>query len=82
MFAILATVVTSQSLIMATFAVVQQLVAARCLPPFKIKYISDQDAGAIYIPIVNLLLMVAVVAIVLGFQTFSGLCVRAQHVSS
>ena len=63
---------------MATFAVVQQLVAARCLPSFKIKYISDQDAGAIYIPIVNLLLMVAVVAIVLAFQTFSNLSVQSS----
>ncbi|KAH9941946.1 potassium transporter [Amylocystis lapponica] len=68
-FAILATLIASQSLITATFSLVEQLVNMHVLPQLHLKYTSETIQGQVYIPVVNWILMVAVIIFVVGFKS-------------
>ncbi|KAI0923360.1 hypothetical protein AcW1_006344 [Taiwanofungus camphoratus] len=72
-FAILATLIASQALITATFSLVQQLVNMRSLPHLYMKYTSETTEGQVYIPIVNYILMIAVIIIVVAFKSSTSL---------
>ncbi|KAH8929990.1 potassium transporter [Atractiella rhizophila] len=74
-FAILATIVASQAMISGCFSLVQQLVhmKASVFPSVKIIHTSHVSQGKIYIPSINYILGIAVIAVVGGFQTSSGL---------
>ncbi|KAM6569999.1 hypothetical protein CsatB_017984 [Cannabis sativa] len=67
--AILAAIIASQSLISGTFSIVQQSLSMGCFPRVKIIHTSATHKGQVYIPEVNYLLMVACVAVTLGFKT-------------
>ncbi len=71
--AALATVIASQSIISGAFSVTQQAVQLGYLPRLAIRYTSDESRGQVYAPGVNVLLAVAVVALVLGFRSSSAL---------
>ena len=71
--ATVATVVASQALISGAFSLTQQAVQLGYCPRVAIVHTSDEAAGQIYIPEVNNGLMVACVAIVLGFKESSAL---------
>jgi KUP system potassium uptake protein len=66
--ATMATVIASQAVISGAYSVTQQLVQLGYLPRVTIRHTSKQIAGQIYIPVVNWFLLVAVVALVLGFR--------------
>lgn len=68
-----ATVIASQALISGAFSLTLQAVRLGALPRLRIEHTSAKEAGQIYIPAVNRLLMVACVALVLGFGTSSRL---------
>jgi KUP system potassium uptake protein len=70
--ATLATIVASQAVISGAFSVTRQAVQLGFLPRLKITHTSDAE-GQIYVPAVNALLFVAVVALVLGFESSEGL---------
>ncbi|CAI0544509.1 unnamed protein product [Linum tenue] len=72
--AILASVIASQALISGTFSIVQQSHSMGCFPPVTIVHTSSKSPGQIYVPEVNWLLMVACVAVTVGFQTTAGIC--------
>jgi KUP system potassium uptake protein len=71
--ATLATVVASQALISGAFSLTRQAVQLGYLPRVTIVHTSGKTEGQIYIPEVNWLLMVACVALVLGFRESSAL---------
>jgi len=71
--ATLATVIASQAVISGAFSVTQQVIQLGFLPRMSIRHTSKHVQGQIYIPIVNWLLLVAVVVLVLTFRSPTGL---------
>jgi KUP system potassium uptake protein len=67
--ATLAAIVASQALISGAFSITRQAVQLGYLPRVTIVHTSGKTEGQIYIPEVNWLLMVACVALVLGFRS-------------
>jgi KUP system potassium uptake protein len=72
-FATMATVIASQSLISGVFSLTRQAVQLGYFPRVTIRHTSGQSEGQIYIPSMNYLLMVACLLLVLVFRTSSGL---------
>ncbi len=70
--ATLATVIASQAVISGAFSVTRQAVQLGFLPRLRIRHTSEAE-GQIYVPAVNGLLFVAVVALVVGFGSSAGL---------
>ncbi len=62
-----ATVIASQAVISGAFSVAQQAVQLGLVPRLEIQHTSDRQAGQIYMPRVNIMLMVGVCALVLAF---------------
>ena len=71
--ATVATVIASQAVISGAFSVAHQAGQLGYLPRLRIQYTSEEVMGQIYIPWVNWLLLVAVVALVLAFRTSAAL---------
>jgi KUP system potassium uptake protein len=61
-----ATVIASQAVISGAFSVTRQAVQLGFLPPLRIRHTSEEE-GQVYVPAVNALLFVAVLALVVGF---------------
>lgn len=68
-----ATVIASQAVITGAFSLISQAVQLGLLPRFEVRYTSETNAGQIYLPRVNALLLVGVLLLVLLFQTSSRL---------
>jgi KUP system potassium uptake protein len=71
--ATVATVIASQAVISGAFSVAHQAGQLGYLPRLRIHYTSEQVRGQIYVPWINWLLLVAVVALVLAFRTSAAL---------
>jgi KUP system potassium uptake protein len=71
--ATLATVIASQAVISGAFSVARQSVQLGYLPRMAIVQTSSRERGQIYVPFTNLTLFLAVMALVLGFQSSSNL---------
>ncbi|MFC6347438.1 KUP/HAK/KT family potassium transporter [Vagococcus carniphilus] len=67
-FATLAAIIASQSLISGSYTLVSEAIKLRLLPRMKIVYPTDQK-GQLYIPAVNTLLMIGCLSIVVTFRT-------------
>jgi KUP system potassium uptake protein len=68
-----ATVIASQAVISGAFALVQQAIQLGALPRLDVKQTSDEAAGQVYVPQVNWLLAIAVLALVFGFRSSDAL---------
>ena len=68
-----ATVIASQAVITGAFSVARQAVQLGYLPRLRILHTSSQTIGQIYVPYINWALMIAVLALVLGFQSSAAL---------
>lgn len=68
-----ATIIASQAMITGVFSLTQQAVQLGYLPRLKIIHTNPDVRGQIYMPQVNFLLMVACIALVIGFKTSSNL---------
>ena len=68
-----AAVIASQAIISGAFSLTMQAIQLGYSPRVKAVYTSERVIGQIYVPIVNWGLMVACVALVLGFRTSSNL---------
>jgi KUP system potassium uptake protein len=68
-----ATVIASQAVITGAYSLIRQAVQLGLLPRFEVRYTSETHAGQIYLPRVNLLLLIGVLLLVLMFRTSSGL---------
>ena len=67
LLATMATVIASQAVISGAFSVAAQAVQLGLLPRLEIQHTSDTQRGQIYMPRVNFVLLVGVVALVLTF---------------
>ncbi|WP_439575651.1 potassium transporter Kup [Phreatobacter sp.] len=71
--ATMATIIASQAVITGAFSLTRQATQLGLLPRLKIMHTSEEHAGQIYLPFINWSLMVAVLILVLTFQTSSRL---------
>lgn len=71
--ATVATIIASQALISGAFSLTHQASQLGYLPRFNIIHTSEEQAGQIYIPQVNVILGALCLMLVLGFQTSSAL---------
>jgi KUP system potassium uptake protein len=68
-----ATVIASQAVITGAFSIVRQAVQLGLLPRFEVRYTSATHAGQIYLPRVNMMLLIGVLLLVGLFRSSSGL---------
>ena len=68
-----ATVIASQSVVTGAFSVAQQAARLGYLPRLRVEHTSAETIGQVYVPWVNWALMVAVVSLVVGFQSANAL---------
>jgi KUP system potassium uptake protein len=71
--ATMATIIASQAVISGAFSLTRQAIQLGYLPRLAIIHTSETEKGQIYIPQINGFLMVATIALVLGFHSSSGL---------
>ena len=71
--ATVATVIASQAVISGAFSVAHQAGRLGYLPRLRIQYTSERIMGQIYIPWINWLLLVSVLALVLAFRSSAAL---------
>jgi KUP system potassium uptake protein len=64
-----ATVIASQAVITGAFSLTQQAVQLGLLPRFEIRHTSATEAGQIYLPRLNYMMLAGVILLVLTFQT-------------
>ncbi len=69
----LATVIASQAVISGVFSLTRQAVQLGFCPRIAIRHTSQQAIGQIYVPAANWALLLAVIGLILGFQTSSNL---------
>ena len=69
----LATVIASQAVISGCYSITQQAMQMGYSPRMAVLHTSDKEQGQIYLPTVNWLLLLAVMALVLGFGSSSNL---------
>jgi KUP system potassium uptake protein len=68
-----ATVIASQAVISGAFSIARESIQLGFLPRMRILHTSKKTQGQIYLPAVNRMLLVLIVAVVLGFQTSDNL---------
>lgn len=68
-----ATVIASQAVITGAFSVTQQAVSLGLLPRIDIRRTSETQAGQIYVPQVNTMLMIGVLVLLFSFKTSTNL---------
>ena len=68
-----ATVIASQAVISGAFSMMQQAVQMGLLPRLEIRHTSETQHGQIYLPRVNMILMIAVILLVVAFESSTDL---------
>ncbi|MDD5297895.1 MAG: potassium transporter Kup [Rhodocyclaceae bacterium] len=71
--ATVATVIASQAVISGAFSITQQAIQLGFSPRMEISHTSDEQIGQIYLPGINWTLLIAVIALVVGFGSSSNL---------
>lgn len=71
--ATVATIIASQAVITGAFSLTRQAIQLGMLPRMEIRHTSEQTSGQIYVPRVNLMLLVIVLILVWSFRTSSSL---------
>jgi KUP system potassium uptake protein len=71
--ATIATVIASQAVISGTYSMTMQAMQLSFLPRMNIVHTSEREIGQIYVPGINWILLVAVVAAVIGFRSSTAL---------
>jgi KUP system potassium uptake protein len=71
--AAVATVIASQAVISGAFSMTRQAVQLGYLPRLEIRHTSEHEIGQIYVPKLNLFLLVAVLVLVVGFRSSDNL---------
>ncbi len=73
LLATVATVIASQAVISGTFSLTRQAIQLGQLPRMRVIFTQADESGQVYLPLVNWLLMVACVALVIGFGSSAAL---------
>ena len=71
--ATVATIIASQAVITGAFSISQQAMHLGVLPRFRVMRTSETEKGQIYVPIINWLLLTAVILVVVLFESSSAL---------
>ncbi len=71
--ATVATVIASQAVITGAYSLTRQAIQLGLMPRFEIRHTSEAHSGQIYIPRVNMLLLVSVLMLVILFRSSSAL---------
>ncbi len=71
--ATVATVIASQAVISGAFSITQQAIQLGYTPRLEIQHTSEKEIGQIYLPAINWLLLIAIIALVLEFRSSSNL---------
>lgn len=71
--ATMAAVIASQAVISGVFSLTRQAIQLGYLPRLNIKHTSDSEQGQIYVPLLNWVLLAAIIVLILIFQTSSRL---------
>jgi KUP system potassium uptake protein len=71
--ATVATIIASQAIISGVFSLTRQAIQLGYLPRMEIVHTSSAEIGQVYMPSVNWALMIATIALVLGFRSSSNL---------
>ena len=71
--ATMAAVIASQAVISGVFSLARQAIQLGYLPRLNIKHTSDSEQGQIYVPLLNWVLLAAIIVLILIFQTSSRL---------
>jgi KUP system potassium uptake protein len=71
--ATIAAVIASQAVISGAFSVAREAIQLGYLPRMEIRHTSTQTIGQIYLPWINRMLLVLIVAVVLGFRSSANL---------
>jgi KUP system potassium uptake protein len=69
----MATIIASQAVISGSYSLARQAVQLGYVPRMQVRHTSAAEIGQIYMPRVNWVLMVGVIALVVGFGSSSGL---------
>jgi KUP system potassium uptake protein len=70
---VLAAVIASQAVITGAFSLTRQATMLGFWPRVEVQHTSAREIGQIYVPTINWMLMIATIALVLGFRTSSNL---------
>jgi KUP system potassium uptake protein len=70
---VLAAVIASQAVITGSFSLTRQATMLGFWPRVEVQHTSAREIGQIYVPTINWMLMLAAIALVLGFRTSSNL---------
>lgn len=73
LLATVATVIASQAVISGAFSMTAQAIQLGYLPRLTLRHTSASERGQVYVPLVNWMLMFAVIGLVIGFQDSSNL---------
>jgi len=68
-----ATVIASQAVITGAYSLTRQAIQLGLMPRFEIRHTSEAHSGQIYIPRINMLLLIAVILLVVLFRSSSAL---------
>jgi KUP system potassium uptake protein len=71
--ATVATIIASQAVISGAFSLSRQAVQLGLLPPITVRQTSKHESGQIYLPVVNSLLFIGVLAVMLSFGSSAAL---------
>ncbi|KAB2097742.1 hypothetical protein ERO13_A01G180550v2 [Gossypium hirsutum] len=67
--AVAASIIASQAMISGAFSIISQSLTLGCFPRVKVVHTSTEYEGQVYIPEINYMLMIACVAVTIGFRT-------------
>lgn len=73
LFAGIATVIASQAVITGAFSMTKQAIQLGFLPRLRMEHTSDTEQGQIYVPLVNWVLLAAVIGVTVGFGSSDAL---------
>jgi KUP system potassium uptake protein len=73
LLASIATIIASQAVISGAFSITRQAIQLGYLPRLQVRHTSEQEIGQVYVPKINSALLVAIVILVVGFQTSDSL---------
>jgi KUP system potassium uptake protein len=68
-----ATVIASQAVITGAYSVAAQAAQLGYLPPMRVAHTSESSIGQIYVPLINAVLMVAVLILIFAFESSAAL---------
>jgi KUP system potassium uptake protein len=69
----LATIIASQAVITGAFSITRQAIQLGYLPRLEVRHTSETEIGQVYVPRINWGLLIAVIILVLGFQSSDNL---------